>query len=262
MAKHVVITGASAGIGRELSFIFAGHGFVPILIARNRPRLEALQKEILARTGQDSLVLPFDLSKSGAPQNIYDAVREQAAGPVFALVNNAGFGLHGRFAQTDLHEELNMIDLNIRSLTHLTKLFLPGMIDAAQGKILNVASVASFLPGPMMAVYYATKAYVLSFSEALHTELKPYKITVTALCPGPTKTEFAKRAKLDNSRMFNGHLMPVKDAHTVAMAGYRGLMKGKAIVVPGILNKLTIQVLRFTPRNLVRTLAYVIMQKR
>lgn len=262
MEKYILITGASTGIGKELSFIFAENEFVPILVARSADKLKSLESEIAQKTGQPAVAFSMDLSLPESPVKLFEQINTRINTPIFGLVNNAGFGLHGKSVETDVRQELNMIDLNVRSLVHLTKLFLPQMVQAGRGKILNVASVAAFLPGPLMAVYYATKAFVLSYSEALHSELKSKGITVTALCPGPTKTEFATRAKLDQSRMFDGHLFPVKDAHSVALAGYRGMMQGKAVVIPGILNKLTVQSLRFAPRSVVRSLAYFIMRKR
>ncbi len=260
--SFALITGASTGIGRELSLIFAREGWHPILVARNKERLQTLQEEIHRTTGIESLIFAIDLSLPHAPLQLFEQVSQSIQEPLGALVNNAGFGLHGSALTSDVHTELNMIDLNVRALVYLTKLFLPSMIHAGQGKILNVASVASFLPGPLMSVYYATKAFVLSYSEALHTELKPLGLTVTVLCPGPTRTNFGRRAGLDNSRMFNGHLLPVANAHSVARAGYQGLMRGKAVVVPGVLNKLTLWGIRFLPRSVVRTIAYLIMKQR
>ena len=260
--KHVLITGASTGIGREFSFIFAEYHFTPILVARNEKTLKKLQKEIEQKTGQKAEWIAMDLSLPESPEQLFKIVNQIIQAPLFALVNNAGFGLHGKYPETDLAQELNMIDLNMRSLAHLTKLFLPQMVEAGHGKILNVASIAAFMPGPLMAVYYASKAFVLSYSEALYSELKPYGIVVSALAPGPTKTKFAKRANLNQTRMFDGHLLPVNDAHSVALAGYKGMMKGKAVVIPGLMNKLTIQSLRFLPRSIVRFIAYQIMKKR
>jgi short-subunit dehydrogenase len=175
------------------------------------------------------------------------------------LVNNAGSGLGGAFAETDLATELRMINLNVTALTHLTKLFLPGMLERGAGRILNVASTAAFVPGPFMAVYYATKAYVLSFSEALAEELTGTGVTVTALCPGPTATGFQSAARIEGARLFR---MPgVSDAATVARLGFSGLMRGKRIVIPGLLNKLLPQIVRVSPRRLV-TLVSRFLQER
>jgi short-subunit dehydrogenase len=166
------------------------------------------------------------------------------------LVNNAGFPVFGLFKETDLKDELEMLQVNIVALTLLTKLFLKGMLERGSGKILNLGSTASFEPGPLMAVYYASKAYVLSFSEALANELKGTGVTVTALCPGPTRTGFQERGALEDSRLMQGQVMSIMSARSVALAGYRGLMAGKTIVIPGFRNKLIPLAARLTPRSI------------
>src|SRR5206468_12638550 len=171
--------------------------------------------------------------------------------PIEVLVNNAGFGLGGEFAETEVTRELEMIQVNIAALTHLTKLFLPAMIRRRSGRILNVASTAAFQPGPLMAVYYATKAYVLSFSEAIADELRDSGVTVTALCPGPTDTGFAVAARLESSRLFN-MAKPMSSA-AVARVGYEAMKRGKRVVIPGMRNKLLAQSIRVTPRRMVTT---------
>jgi len=172
------------------------------------------------------------------------------------LINNAGFGLLGSFTELSLKEQLDMIQVNITSLVHLTGLILPTMINRGNGKIMNVASTAAFQPGPNMAVYYATKSFVLSFSKALYRELKDKNITVTALCPGPTKTEFQKRARMENINLERSKLMPYMSAEKVAIAGYKGLMKGKKVVIPGLLNKIGTKLVKIFPESLVLDLIY------
>jgi short-subunit dehydrogenase len=182
-----------------------------------------------------------------ASKEIYDWVQKQSLNPGI-LVNNAGYGASGRFAETDIKSEIEMMQVNMISLVELTKYFLQDMIEKKKGRILNVASTAAFAPGPLMSIYYATKAFVLSFSEALSNELKGTGITVTALCPGPTRTGFQERANLEKSRLFS---LKVMNARTVALKGYKGLMKGKAIVIPGLFNKLLILSVRLSPRTMV-----------
>jgi short-subunit dehydrogenase len=186
-----------------------------------------------------------------------DLVRQirQDAGTIEVLINNAGFGLSGAFVDTDLVRELEMIQLNVVSLVILTKLLAKEMVERKRGKILNVASTAAFQPGPLMAIYYATKTFVLSFSEALAEELKESGVTVTALCPGPTATQFSKRAELEKSRLFQGGIVAVLDPVTVAKIGYEGLIKGQRVVIPGLINKLGVLSVRVTPRRLVAQIA-------
>jgi hypothetical protein len=235
-----LITGASTGIGLELARIFAREGYELALVARNQKRLEELARELKPASVQ---VIAKDLSLPDAPEEIQRSVPR-----VDVLVNNAGFGVYGKFAETSLAEELNMMQLNMSALVALTKLYLSGMVAARSGRIMNVASTAAFQPGPLMAIYYATKAFVLSFSEAIGNELEGTGVTVTALCPGPTATEFQERAQLHDVALLKLNVM---DARTVAEAGYRGLMAGKAVVIPGLQNKLMAQSLRFSPRSMV-----------
>lgn len=190
-------------------------------------------------------VIMADLADPGAPRAIMDAVAAREMG-VDVLVNNAGFGEWGLFGRADLPRQLRMIQVNITALTELTRLALPMMVTRRKGRILNVASTAGFAPGPLMAVYYATKAYVVSFSQAIGNELASTGITVTALCPGPTRTGFAAEAGLGDSNLFNGpNVMAVEP---VALAGYRGMMRGRALVVPGLANKLLTFSIRTAPR--------------
>jgi len=247
-----LITGASGGIGRDLAELFARDGCDLLLVARSADALDALGAELSRTHGVRSTAIPADLSDPDAPAAVFRAVRDHGI-EVDVLVNNAGRGLYGRFAETDLDTELRMIQLNVVALTQLTKLFLPAMLARRSGRILNVASTAAFQPGPMMAVYYATKAYVLSFSEALAEELAGTGITVTTLAPGSTRTGFQARARMDESRLFRGPT--VLDSATVARAGYEGMLRGERLVIPGIFNKALVQALRVSPRRLVTKVA-------
>ena len=254
-----LVTGASSGIGWEIAKLFAEDRQDLVLVARNRKKLEQLARDLTSAFGVSVRVMVKDLSDPKVPPQIF-AELAQVKIEVDALVNNAGFGVYGPFAQTDIDKELDMIEVNVKAVTHLAKLALPGMLGRKKGRILNVASTAAFQPGPLMAVYYATKAYVLSFSEAIANELEGSGVTVTALCPGPTETEFQKDAGLEETRLFTGPL--VSDARSVARAGYEGMKRGRRIVIPGIGNKLLVQTVRFTPRRLVTAVARRIQGKR
>jgi hypothetical protein len=240
-----LLTGASAGIGLELGRVFARHHHDLILVARRKEKLDDLAALWSKEFGVKAEAVVMDLADPAAPEKLHDATKGRE---VDILVNNAGFGVNGPFEKTDLRRELDMIQLNVTALTHLTKLYLRDFAARGAGRILNVASTAAFQPGPLMAVYYATKAYVLSFSEALAEELRGTKITVTALCPGPTATEFQKVAAMEKSPLVRTFAMP---AAPVAEKAYRALMKGKRILVPGITNKLGVAALRVSPRGLV-----------
>ena len=240
---RVLMTGASSGIGFELAKRFARDGHSLVLVARSAERLEEVAKEL------KTSVTPIarDLSRPGSATELFSELRTRSI-EIEILVNCAGFGASGWFAQTDLDVEREMMQLNMVSLTELTKLALPDMIRRRAGRILNVASTAAFQPGPRMAVYYASKSYVLSFSEALANELAGTGVTVTTLCPGPTYTGFGKRAGIDGANVFRAGVM---SAEAVADAGYRGLMKGKGLVIPGLRNRLLAASVRFSPRKLV-----------
>ncbi|MBI2436794.1 MAG: SDR family oxidoreductase [Candidatus Magasanikbacteria bacterium] len=241
----VLITGASTGIGYELAKLFARDKYNLVLIARNEERLEKVALELKNSYGIEVIHIGTDLAIPHAPQDIFHKLREKEI-TIDILVNNAGVGVYGNFAETDLNKEINMIDLNISSLVKMTKLFLPQMEIKRHGRILNVASLAGFMPGPGMAVYYASKAFVLHFSEALTKELKDSGITVTALCPGPTKTEFEKNADFSFS-----HALHRMDAQTVAQIGYTALMKSTPVIIPGFRNKIFPLLIRFSPRRFV-----------
>jgi uncharacterized protein len=254
----VLITGASAGIGYDLALRFAKEGHPTVLSARNAERLEKTAAEIRKRYGAESAIVPADLSKPGAASQLYEEVRKRGLEPDI-LVNNAGVGIYGLFKDTALARELEILRLNIMSLTELTKQALPAMLKKKSGRILNVASTASFQPGPLMAVYFATKAYVLSFSEAIAYELRNTGISVSALCPGPTRSEFQAKAGIDESiPLFKLTMM---NSGAVADAGYRGLMSGKRVIVPGLMNKFMVWGTRFVPRSFAAAMAFHIQEK-
>lgn len=243
--QTALITGASSGIGHELAKHFAKDGYNLVLVARSEGKLDQLKSDLENQYNIQSTVIAMDLGKQEELFRLHEEIKLKNIEIDF-LVNNAGFGLYGPFDETDLQDELSMIDINIKALTALTKLFLPEMKARRNGRILNVASTAAFQPGPLMAVYYATKAYVLSFTEALENELKGSGVTVTALCPGPTETGFESRANLGDSKLFKSGVM---DVQSVARIGYSGLMRGKTIVIPGFKNKLLANSIRFVPRK-------------
>jgi short-subunit dehydrogenase len=240
-----LITGASGGIGLELAHVFAENGHDLVLVARSAQALETLAAELRATHGIRTRALPADLRRPDAPAAIESALADET---IDVLVNNAGFGLLGAFAGTDLARERDMIQVNVTSLVDLTKRFLYPMVQRRRGRIVNVASTAAFQPGPLMSVYYASKAFVLHFSEALGSELEGTGVTVTALCPGPTTTGFQAAAGMGRVRLLRGPML--MDAASVARIGYRGLMEGRRIVIPGLLNALLAQSIRFTPRRL------------
>ncbi|HZZ84851.1 MAG TPA: SDR family oxidoreductase [Anaeromyxobacteraceae bacterium] len=233
--EPALITGASSGIGAELARVFAERGHDVFLVARSVDVLVETCGELSQRYGVRAVPLPFDLTRREAPQELHRALRDLDAN-IGILVNDAGVAVHGAFGRTDLGAELDLLQLNVTALTHLTKLLLGAMQARQSGRILNVASTAAYVPGPFMAVYYASKAYVLSLSVALAEELADSGITVTALCPGPTRTAFEKKSGVGGTPLFRGG--GVMDAETVARAGYRGLMAGRRVVIPGWRNKL------------------------
>ena len=255
--KTALITGASFGIGLEFSRIFAREGYNLVLVARSADKLRQLASELEKAHGTRSLMLATALSEPGAPAYVLDQTT-RADIQVDVLVNNAGFGQYGMFAENDLEECLRQIQLNVTTLTHLTRLYLPAMIARKSGGILNVASTAAFQPGPLMAVYFATKAYVLHFSEALANELDGTGVSVTCLCPGPTATEFHKRANATGMRLLKFGSM---DARTVAEDGYRGLVAGNPVVISGFKNWLVAQSVRFSPRSMVTAIARKIQEE-
>ncbi|WNG35674.1 SDR family oxidoreductase [Archangium violaceum] len=247
--KYAVVTGASSGIGRELAMLLAREGYALVLVARRTEPMRALADQLQQAHGTPSVVVGADL---GVPEGVATVVREvkERRLDIEVLVNNAGFGLAGPFDELPAEGQLGMLDLNIRALTALTRELVPGMVARKRGYVLNVASTAAFQPGPLMSVYYATKAYVLSFSTALHEELRGRGVTVTALCPGYTETEFAARAaEHQRPRLFSGPLGS-GDARQVAESGYRAMKRGKAVVVPGLVNLLGTWFVPFAPLGL------------
>ncbi|HLK38865.1 MAG TPA: SDR family oxidoreductase [Polyangiaceae bacterium] len=249
--KTALVTGASAGLGVEFSRLFAADGHDLILVARRRDKLEALAAELEKAHGVRAAVLAEDLIDRAAPDRIAGWLAERGAGVEF-LVNNAGFGTTGVFADLDVERELSLLQVNVTALVHLTRLLLPSMVARKSGRILNVGSTAGFQPGPFMANYYASKAFVNSFTEALSFELGGTGVTATLLCPGATHTEFAGVAGNDKSALFRAGAMNASD---VAAQAYRDMMKGRTIVIPGWRNKLGLQSLRVAPRAMVRKVA-------
>jgi uncharacterized protein len=253
MSETVLITGASSGIGLELAKCFAADQSNLILVARNTAALEILAAELRRNWKIEVTVFTADLSLAETPKRIFAELSAQKI-TVDVLVNNAGFGANGTFAKIPLARQMEMLQVNIAALTELTGLFLPDMIQRRRGGILNVGSVAGFLPGPEMAIYFATKAFVQSFTEALAEELAGTGVTATVLCPGPTETNFGKVARADKTRLFQSPQMKMSAA-VVAQAGHRAFRRGKVIVVPGWSNVLMIFVMRFGPRAMLRKMS-------
>jgi hypothetical protein len=243
MGKTALITGASGGIGYELARIHAEKGGNLVLVARSIDKLDELKKELEEKYGVVVHTMKKDLSLHGSAYDVYNRVNDLNI-EIDYLINNAGYGDYRLFAESDWPKQEKMINLNITTLTHLTRLFLPQMVARKSGRILNVASVASFVPGPTMSVYFATKAYVLSFSEALAEELRGTGITVTALCPGPTESNFHFVAR--DGRKGRDRNMPT--AREVSEYGYRSMLRGKVVAVPGFLNAMVPVLLKFMPR--------------
>jgi hypothetical protein len=248
MRTTALITGASAGIGRALARLFAEHRHDVVLTARREQRLREIAAELEAATGVTAHVIAADLAAIDGARRLYDEVRDRGI-EVEYLVNNAGFGTFGPFVDTDPRETMDLVRVNVAALTELTALFLPEMVARHSGRVLNVASAAAFQPGPLMATYYASKAYVLHLSEALSEELEGKGVSVTALCPGPVRTEFQQVAGMETSGLvLNKRLISVEQ---VAEAGYQAMMRGKPMVVPGLATKLLAFGVRFAPRRFV-----------
>ncbi|WNB91477.1 SDR family oxidoreductase [Bacillus sp. NEB1478] len=256
--KTVLITGASSGIGLEFAKLFAKDHYHIVLNARNEAVLQEIADELRAKHGIQATVLAKDLSLPNSAEELTAELMAKNI-QIDVLINNAGFAAYGSFEETSWKEEKDMLQVNIMALTTLTKQLLPAMIKRNSGKILNVASTAAFQPGPLMAVYYATKAYVLSFSEAISYELRNTNVTVTALCPGATSTNFEKRASLEQSRLFQSGAM---GANEVALTGYKALMNEKHISIPGFKNKALAQLVRFLPRKAVLNIVHYVQDKK
>ena len=258
--QTVLITGASSGIGYEFARLFARDGHNLVLVARRADKLNQLAAQLQTQFKIAVKTVALDLATPTAPKFLFDQLQRESV-PVDILINNAGYGAYGDFAQMPEDEILGQIHLNVTALTHLTRLFLPPMLARRSGKIMNVSSTAAFQPGPLMAVYYASKAYVLSFSEAIANEVgkNATGVTVTCFCPGATDTGFAKRAGTETSRLFKQ--IGAMDAATVAGDGYRGLMAGKTVVISGTRNWLVAESVRFAPRKMVTAISRWIAEK-
>jgi len=249
MKKTIVITGASGGIGRELSELYAKKEYDLFLISRDERKLERVKENLEDDYGIRVGYFPIDLAKPGSAKVVFNEMVNRGI-QIDILINNAGFGLAGRFESNDHQREVDMIQLNITTLMELSKLVLPQMKKRGSGHIVNIASVASFLPGPFMSVYYATKAFVLSFTEALSEELKGSGIFVTAICPGPTISGFQKEAEMESLKVLR--FSNVMTSEKVAQLAVRGIEKKKVIVVTGFMNKLMAVLPRFIPKSIVR----------
>lgn len=245
-----LITGASSGIGKALASEFAKDGYHLVLAARNVGKMQELAMELQQRYKAVVTVIGADLETNNGAHKLYADIKARGI-TLSALVNNAGYGKFGEFKDSTLEPELAMMQLNMNTVVVLTKLFMPDLI-STHGKVLNTASTAAFQPGPYMAVYYATKAFVLSFSEAIASELSPHGVTVTAVCPGPTASGFQDKANMQASSLVNGKKLPTSE--DVAARGYRALKRGQRVYIPGCTNWIMAQSVRFTPRNIVTAL--------
>lgn len=251
MPETALITGASSGLGREYARLFAADKKDLVVVARRRERLDALAAELSAAQGIQVHVIAADLAEPAAPSRVFEEIRRQGLSIEY-VVNNAGFGWTGAFVKSEPHRQLEMVQVNVAALVALTRLFLPEMVRRGRGRILNLGSTAGFQPGPFMAVYYASKAFVISFTEALWYELKGTGVTATVSCPGATATEFSSTAGNDRSRLFH---LGAMSAAEVARESYRAMLKGKPLVVHGLRNKVMASSVRFSPRSVTRGVA-------
>jgi short-subunit dehydrogenase len=251
--SYALVTGASSGIGYELAKLFARDGKNIVVVARSKDKLEELKGNLEKEHGTKVRVLPKDLSNPKAPQEIFSELEKEGIN-VDVLVNNAGFAVYGMFSDSDWQKEAEMIQVNITALTALTKLFLKKMLEDKSGKIMNISSVGGFIPAPWYSMYHATKAYVLSFSEALANEVKGTGVSVTCFCPGVTKTLFYERANAEKSKALKSRVLSM-DAATVARLGYKALAKGKVTAIAGLPMSLAVFFSRFAPRSLVARMA-------
>ncbi len=241
--ETVLVTGASSGLGRELAELFAADGSDLVLVARRTGLLEELAERLTTRFGVRSVVIPADLTAPDGVRRLVEAVEEMGI-EVDVLVNSAGFGAHGEFTRLAVERVIGMVELNVTALTHLTRCFLPGMVERGRGGIVNLGSLAGFLPGPHMATYFASKAYVLAFSEALQEEVRGTGVTVCCIAPGPTHTDFVETAGMQGIRFFR---FGARRAPDVARIGYRDFRAGRALSLPGIATKSVTIALRFSP---------------
>jgi uncharacterized protein len=256
--KTALITGASSGIGLELATIHASRGGNLVIVARNDEKLQELKSSLEQQFGIQVYVIAKDLAIPNAAIEVYQETEAKGI-QIDYLINNAGFGLYGKFEATDWLQESDMIQVNITALTQFTKLYLPGMIARKSGKIMNVASTAAFVPGPTMAVYCATKPYVLSFSEAVNNEVSHYGISITALCPGATASGFSVAAKADKSALFSKSKLAT--SAEVAVYGYEAMLKGKQVAIHGFINQLLAFMVGFIPRSLVVKISRKVIDK-
>jgi short-subunit dehydrogenase len=258
MNNTALITGASNGIGLELAKIHASKGGNLVLVARNKTKLDELKSELESQYKVTVYTIGKDLSAHNSAQEVYEETTKQNI-RIDYLINNAGFGDFGMFVETEWNKELQMINLNITTLTQFTKLYIQDMVKRGSGKIMNVASTAAFQSGPTMAVYYATKAYVLSFSEAVDNEVRNKGVTVTTLCPGATESGFQEAAKMEESKLVKGRKLP--SSEEVAKYGYEAMMKGKTVAIHGMMNWILANSVRFMPRALVVKITRKIQDK-
>jgi short-subunit dehydrogenase len=254
--ETVLITGASSGIGCEFSKLFAEKGYNLVITARREDKLEEIKK-MYPENKID--IIACDLGTETGARYLCEEIKKRNI-KIDILINNAGFGLFGEFFETDIEKERKMIDLNVKALIELSKYFLKEMLERNSGKILNVASIAAFQPGPYMSVYYGSKAFVLSFTEAVRNEIRKTGVSMSALCPGPVETEFEKSSELTKSKLFS-KLKPVT-AKKVAYAGYKGLMKNKAVIIPGFLNRFVVTAGVFVPTGIKVNMARKIQEKK
>lgn len=259
MSKTALITGASSGFGLRFAEIFAQDGYNLVIVARSTDRLNAIKKQLEGHCGVEVTVITKDLSCPSAAREIFDYTQSRGI-DIDVLVNNAGFGILGDFAPSQLEKQQQLINLNVLTLVSLTHLYLPYMLSQRHGRILNVASIAAFAPGPGMATYYASKAFVLNFSDALATELKGSGVTVTALCPGPVNTGFADRAGFRHNAFFNGK--NDGKSYKVSRYGYEMMKKGKSVAVPGAVCKAGVIAARLAPRQLTKNIIYRVQTSR
>ena len=262
--KTVLITGASSGIGYELAKVYAGNNYNIVIVARRKERLEKLKKEIGSSISDKISVtlIEKDLGAENASRELFHYIKLEKI-KIDTVINNAGFGIYGKFSDLtpeEIEKNNDLINLNIKALTELTKLYLDEFLKEKKGEILNVSSIAAFLPGPMMASYYASKAYVLSFTEAIREEVRGTDIKIGTLCPGPTATEFEKSSNADKGGLFSS--LKVMTAEKVAEIAYKDFSKGKNIIVPGFLNKMAVFMVRFLPRKLMTVIAGKIQRKK
>lgn len=254
--KTALITGGASGLGYEFAVLLAKDAYYLVLVDIDADKLKATQKELEIKYKTQVKTITKDLSVPNIADEIFSEITNT---PIDILINNAGFGLFGDFHNTDWHREAAMLNLHIMTTTHLTKLVLKGMVERGSGRILNMSSLAAFQPGPLMAIYYASKSYILSFSEAIAQELKGTGVTVTVLCPGQTKTSFQEvvsEKTTENKISFN-----MGDASQVAQYGYKAMLEGKTVVVPGTFNKFLSQLPRIIPRNTAAAIVKKIQKK-